>query len=258
MSALPETIIMTQVDATAVVTINRPAKMNAITPKMAGEFFAIADEINDDPSIRVVIITGAGERSFCAGTDVKSLDLYPTPWDFRNRKDYAKAVWSIRKPVIAAINGMALGGGLELTLHSDIRIASANAFFGAGEVKLGWHAGDATFLLPRIIGYGEASKILLTGADLDAEEALRLKLVQELCAPDQLLARCHEVADKIARNAPIAIEVTKHLLRSGATTSFETAMKAQADLQAVCLATEDAREGIDAFANKRQPYFQGR
>lgn len=251
------TIRLLRDGAIARIVIDRPSKLNAITPEMTKEFFDISDAINADDEVRVAIITGVGERAFCAGTDIKSLDSYPTPWAFRNRRDYSKAVWQIRKPVIAAINGLALGGGLEITLNSDIRLAARSARFGAGEIKLGWHAGDATQLLPRLIGHGDAMRILLTGTDFDAEEARRLGLVQEVCDPADLEERALSMARTIAENAPIAAQVTKHLVRIGAGASVEAGMALQADLQAVCLATQDAQEGILAFAEKRKPDFRG-
>ncbi len=139
------------------IVIDRPSKMNSITPEMANALFGVADTINDDVDVRAVVIAGEGSKAFCAGTDLNSLDQYASTWNFRNRRDYAKAIFGIRKPVIAAMRGFVLGGGLEIALHSDIRIAARSAVFGASEIRLGWHAGDSTLLLPRLIGCGEAS-----------------------------------------------------------------------------------------------------
>src|SRR5687768_4116331 len=128
-------------DSVALVTLNRPAKLNAVTPEMSAALERLAAWANDDDSVRVVVLTGAGERAFSAGSDIRTLDSYATPWDFRNRRDYCDALREVRKPVIAAVNGYALGGGLETALTCDIRIASTTASFAAPEIKLGWIGG---------------------------------------------------------------------------------------------------------------------
>ncbi len=142
----------------ATITLNRPQKLNTVTPEMGRLLTELAQRMNTDDQIRVVILTGAGEGAFSAGTDVKVLDLYGTNWELRNRVDYCRAIWSIPKPIIAAIRGYAIGGGLELALMCDIRIASTTAKFGAGEIKLGWHGGAGnTQLLPRLVGLREGA-----------------------------------------------------------------------------------------------------
>lgn len=244
--------------AIATILLNRPAKLNTLTPDMGRELFAFADRVNDDDAIRVVILTATGERAFSAGSDVKVLDQYGTNWQLRNRKDYMRAIWSIRKPVIAAIRGYAIGGGLELALASDIRLASPDAQFGAGEIKLGWHGGAGnTQLLPRLVGAGNALQMLLTADLVSAHDAHRMNLVQEVVESDRLDARARELAEKIAANAPIAAQIAKHLVRIAESTSVEVGLAYENDTFAYCFTTDDAAEGRAAFAEKRPPRFSG-
>lgn len=244
--------------AVATITLNRPQKLNTVTPAMGKSLFEIAARVNEDNAIRVVILTGTGERAFSAGSDVKVLDQYGTNWQLRNRADYNRAIWAVRKPIIAAIRGYAIGGGLELALCSDIRLAAPSARFGAGEIKLGWHGGAGnTQLLPRLLGYGNALHLLLTGDLVDAEGAHRMGLVQEIVPDDQLDARARELAEKIAQNAPVAVQLTKHLVRMAESTSLEVGLAYENDLFAYCFTTADSTEGIAAFKEKRQPQFQG-
>ncbi len=244
--------------AIATIRLNRPAKLNTLTPDMGRELFAFTERVNDDDAIRVAILTGAGERAFSAGSDVKALDQYGTNWQLRNRKDYMRAIWAIRKPVIAAIRGYAIGGGLELALAADIRIATPDAQFGAGEIKLGWHGGAGnTQLLPRLIGSGNALQMLLTADLVSAADAHRMNLVQEVVESDRLDVRVRELAEKIAANAPIAAQIAKHLVRIAESTSLEVGLAYENDTFAYCFTTSDAAEGRAAFAEKRPPEFTG-
>ncbi len=242
----------------ATIKLNRPHKLNTITPDMGRALFPIAAEINQDEAIRAVILIGTGERAFSAGSDVTVLEEYGTNWQLRNRADYNRAIWSIRKPTIAAIRGYAIGGGLELALACDIRLASPTARFGAGEIKLGWNGGAGnTQLLPRLIGYGKALQMLLTGNLIDADEALRTGLIQELVPDDQLEQSVRNMAETIAKNAPIAAQVIKHLVRISESTSLEVGLAYENDLFAYCFTTQDSQEGIAAFREKRPPHFKG-
>jgi enoyl-CoA hydratase/carnithine racemase len=164
----------------AIITIDRPDKLNAMTPDMAGRLVELAGRCNSDDDIRAIVLTGAGTRSFSAGSDIRALDGYLTPWSFRQRQDYCDAVRRITKPVIAAINGYAFGGGLETAMSCDIRLASENASFAAPEVKLGWIGGGgmATFLRSAA-GPSNAALMLMTGNPIDAETALRWGIVSE-------------------------------------------------------------------------------
>jgi enoyl-CoA hydratase/carnithine racemase len=244
--------------AIATIRLNRPAKLNTMTPEMGRELLAFSERVNGEDEIRVVILTGTGERAFSAGSDVKVLDDYGTNWQLRNRVDYMRAIWAIRKPVIAAIRGYAIGGGLELALASDIRLASPDAQFGAGEIRLGWHGGAGnTQLLPRMIGSGNALQMLLTAELVSAQDALRMNLVQEVVESERLDERARELAETIARNAPIAAQIAKHLVRIAQSTSLEVGLAYENDTFAYCFTTNDAAEGRAAFAEKRPPRFTG-
>jgi enoyl-CoA hydratase len=241
------------------VTLARPAKLNTITPAMGRALTELVPAINDDDDIRVVVLRGEGTRAFSAGSDISVLDQYGTNWQLRNRLDYARAIWAIRKPVIAAIHGYCIGGGLEMALMSDIRIADRTASFGAGEIKLGWHGGAGnTQLLPRIVSSGTASYMLLTGELIDAEHAHRAGLVDLLTDAADFATVVAEVASKIAANAPIATQLTKHLIRIAHSSSLEVGLAYENDTFAYCFTTDDSREGRDAFLDKRHPNFTGR
>lgn len=178
-----------------------------------------------------MVLTGAGPRSFCVGSDVGEVDAYPDPWQFRNRRDYCDALRALRKPVIAAVNGYAYGGGLELALSCDIRLASTTASFAAAEIKLGWiGGGGVSALLAASVPASDAALLLLTGDPVDAAEALRIGLVSRLYAPDSLVAR---------------------------SMGLEQAIQYEREMQAICMGTRDAAEGRSAFAEKRVPRFTG-
>ena len=241
------------------ITINRPEKLNAVTQEMSAELTRLAHLINDDSSVRAVVLTGAGERSFSAGSDIRSLDKYTTPWEFRNRVDYCDALRELRKPIVAAVNGFAFGGGLETAMICDIRIASTAARLAAPEVKLGWIGGGGmSAFLAHSAGASNAALMLLTGDPIDADTALRYGLVSEVHEPEALLPRAQELAAVIASRPPIAIETAKANLRAAHTMPFDQAMAYERDLQTICFATDDAAEGRAAFAEKRTATFSGR
>jgi enoyl-CoA hydratase len=245
--------------AIAVITLNRPQKSNAVTPEMAKAIEAAIAECDASVAIRCVILTGAGDRAFCAGSDISSLDAYTTPWQFRNRGDYCDAVRRCRKPVIAAVNGHALGGGLETALSCDIRLASENATFAAPEIKLGWIGGGGmTTGLAHSVGASNSALMILTGDAVDATTAAAWGLVSEVTAPGRLMERARELAAVIASRAPIAAETAKLNLRAAHNMPHEKAVEYERDLQTICFATEDAREGRAAFTEKRAPVFRGR
>jgi enoyl-CoA hydratase/carnithine racemase len=244
--------------AVATITLDRPDKANAMTQAMADALHDTCRRADRDQSVRVVVLTGAG-RHFSAGSDIGALADFPTPWEYRARQDYCSAVLSLRKPAIAMVNGAAYGGGLELALSCDVRVASAVARFAAPEVKLGWvGGGGASQLLPRLCGYGNAALLLLTGDPVDAAEALRLGIVQRVAEPDELESVTLAVAEAIAANGPIGVQAAKAALRAALSTDLATGMQMEEELIALCLGTEDAREGMAAFFEKRPPEFQGR
>ncbi|WP_223189983.1 enoyl-CoA hydratase/isomerase family protein [Nonomuraea terrae] len=243
----------------AVVTLNRPAKLNAITPDMAAMLRACLDRVDADPGIRVAVLTGAGERSFCVGSDIGELDAYATPWEFRNRADYGDAVRALRKPIVAAVNGYAYGGGLELALACDIRLAAETAMFAAPEIKLGWIGGSGqSALLAHAVGPGNAAKMLLTGDPIDAARAAAWGLVTDVHPREELIPAARRLAETIAARPPIAAQTAKANLRAAYSMPLDQAIRYERDLQTVCFATADAAEGRAAFAARREPVFEGR
>ncbi len=247
----------------AVITIDRPEKHNAITLAMDQQMNELSHRVNRDASIRVVVLTGAGNRAFTAGSDISNLSEYGSNWEVRNRfdrdEDYVRAVWRMRKPVVAAVRGYAFGGGMELVCASDIRLATPESTFATAEIQWGWHGGSgSTQLLTRVVGPGHAARLLLTGEPIDADEALRIGLLQELHDADTLMERALALAGTIASRAPIAIESTKNMIRIAQSSSIEVGWAYENDMFSYCMMTEDAKEGQRAFAEKRQPEFKGR
>ena len=246
-------------DAVALVTINRPEKLNSVTPEMSAALESFAAWANDADDVRAIVLTGAGERAFCAGSDIRTLDSYATPWDFRNRRDYCDALRELRKPVIAAINGYALGGGLETALTCDIRLASTTATFAAPEIKLGWIGGGGmTALLANSIGASNTALMTMTGDSIDAARALAWGLVSEVLEPGDLLPRALELAATIASRPPIAAETAKANLTASYNLPLAQAVAYERELQGITFATDDATEGRAAFAEKRPGVFHRR
>src|SRR6266536_719975 len=228
----------------AVITLERAAKLNAVTPEMTEALAGYVAAVNESRDLRVAILTGTG-RAFCAGSDIAGLADYDSPWQFGGRPDYCDAVRGLRKPVIAAINGYAFGGGLELALTCDIRLAADTASFAAPEIKLGWIGGGGmSALLAHSIGPSNAALMLLTGDPVDAATALR--------------ARALQLAATIASRAPIAAETAKLNLGAAFDMPLGRAIDYERHLQTICFGTADAAEGRAAFAGRREPRFQGR
>jgi len=247
----------------AIIRLNRPDKLNAMTVEMDRLMNEFTFAINNDSDIRSVVLTGNGERAFCAGSDITDLDEYGDNWEYRNRfdarMDYARAVHLIRKPVVAALFGYVIGGGLEMACASDIRLATPDAQFGAGEINWGWHGGSGqTQYLTRIMGSGNAAKLLLTGERIGIDEAFRTGLVQEIHERNDLEAAALSLAEGIAAKAPIAIQMTKHMIRVAQNTALDVGLMVENDSFTYCMTTEDAKEGQVAFAEKRAPIFKGR
>lgn len=254
-----ENVQLSVADAVATITISRPEKLNSVTQEMADALVAAAEWSNDSDEVRAVVLTGAGQRAFSAGSDIRGLDKYRTPWEFRNRADYCDAIRSLRKPVIAAVNGYAFGGGLETALSCDIRLASETASFAAPEIKLGWIGGGGmSTLLAHSAGASNAAYLLMTGDAIDARTALAWGLVTEVVAPDALLPRAAELAAAIASRPPIAAETAKANLRASFNLPQDQAIAYERDLQTICFATEDAAEGRRAFAEKRTGVYRRR
>ncbi|MGQ3073337.1 MAG: enoyl-CoA hydratase/isomerase family protein [Ferrovibrionaceae bacterium] len=256
---MTDEILLERRDMVAVITLNRPAKLNAMTPAMTARLIELAGICDRDDGVRAVVLTGAGDRAFCAGSDIRELDDYPTPWAFRGRPDYCDAVRRMTKPTIAAVNGYAFGGGLETALACDIRIAAPNAQFAAPEIKLGWIGGGGmTAQLAHAIGPSNAALMVMTGDPVTAETVLAWGLISEIVAGDALLDRALALAATIASRAPIAAETAKLNLRAAFAMPLEKAVEYERDLQTICFATADAAEGRAAFKEKRAPRFARR
>lgn len=243
----------------ATLELDRQNKLNAMTPEMADLLSEAVSDINSDDDIRAVVFAGAGNKAFCVGSDISELDAYVSPWAFRNRIEYCDILRGLRKPTVAAINGYALGGGLEMALSCDIRLATDNARFGAPEIKLGWIGGGGmTAHLMNSIGPSNTAMMVLTGNLVDAEQALRWGLVSEVLPATELRQRAHELAGTIAGRAPIAAETARANLQAALNMPLEQAVRYERDLQTICFATDDAEEGRSAFAEKRAPRFYKR
>lgn len=254
-----ENIKVAREDMVGIITIDRPEKLNAMTPEMADALVAAVEGFNSDDGIRCVILTGAGERAFCAGSDIRVLDDYATAWDFRNRPDYCDAIRALLKPSIAAVNGYAFGGGLETAMACDIRIASVSASFAAPEIKLGWIGGGGMAVsLAHAVGPSNAALMIMTGDPIDAATAERWGLVSRVVPSAELMAEALRLARTIASRAPIAAETAKLNLRAAWDMSVANAISYERDLQTVCFATSDAAEGRAAFKEKRAPQFKRR
>jgi enoyl-CoA hydratase/carnithine racemase len=232
-----------QVDeGVAVLTLDRPAKHNAITNEMAGQLADHARAINADDAIRSVLLLGAGPRAFCAGMDLKAIEAFPSAWEFRHRPDYPGAVRSIRKPVVAAVKGWALGGGFELALAADIRIAGRSARIGFPEVTRGWvGGGGASQTLPRLIGLGQAMRLLLTGEQVGAEEALRLRLVEQVVEDAALEETARALCRRLAALPPVAVQAVKAAVRQSMEMPLSAGLAYENEMNVLCLSS--LREG---------------
>jgi enoyl-CoA hydratase/carnithine racemase len=241
------------------ITLNRPRKLNAVTKAMSADLLGLVERVGGDRDVRVLVITGAGERSFSVGSDIGEVGADPDPWEFRNRRDYCDALRALRIPVIAAVNGYAYGGGLELALSADIRLASSKASFAAAEIKLGWiGGGGVSALLSATVPASDAALMLLTGDPVDASSAYRMGLVSRVVAPHELIGTAERVAETIAARPPIAAQSAKANLLAARTMGREAAIQYEREMQAICMGTRDAAEGRRAFAEKRPPVFEGR
>jgi enoyl-CoA hydratase len=247
--------------AVALVTIDNAERHNTLSASMRTSLAAAVQAADDDEEIRAIVLTGAGQRSFAAGGDIGEL-AQRTLEEQRAVMAHGSvfgAVRRIRTPIIAAINGLCLGGGLELAMSCDIRLAAAHARFGQPEVNIGLiPGGGGTQLLPRIVGMGHALRLVMTGEVIDAAEALRIGLVQEAVDGVHLLARATAVATLIASRAPLAVRAAKEATLAAFDLSFEEGRLREVALFERCFASEDRLEGVNAFLAKRQAEFRGR
>ena len=237
----------------AELMLNRPGKMNAITREMMVAIRDARRDINTDDAVRAVVVHGAGPRAFCAGTDLGILDTYESAWAWRNRICYSTEVRRIRKPTVAALKGWVLGGGLEIATACDIRVAAPSARLGAPEVKHGWLGGGGqTLMLTRLVGYGQASLLCMTGEPIDAAEALRIGLVQRLVADGEELAAARAIAGQIARHTAIASRTVKDGIQASLRGNLDAAARHENDLMILAFAMGNQRQGIDAFEGRKE------
>jgi enoyl-CoA hydratase len=254
------TLQIDQHGALAVLTINRQAALNALNGETLSELSQVTDIVAENAEIAVLIITGGGDKAFVAGADIGELTQLEGVFAGREMalagQDVMHGISSLPIPTIAAINGYALGGGLELALACDIRVASRGARFGLPEVSLGLLPGfGGTQRLPRLIGAGRALDLMLTARQVGAEEALGMGLVNYLA--DNALEKAREVAEAVLKNAPISLSLAKEAVRRGLDTTLELGLEIEADLFGMTVATQDFKEGTQAFLNKRKASFKG-
>ncbi len=256
-----ETITVEKREQVAVLTINRPDKLNALNKQVHAEGVSALENLRKDETIRVVVITGAGEKSFIAGADISEFSGQ-TPVSQRD-VFHAPSLFNLLdtfpKPVIAMINGFCLGGGNELAMACDLRTASEKARFGQPEINLGIiPGGGGTQRLTKLIGETKAMELVLTGDMIDAPTALRLGLVNYVFAPEELEAKTLELANKIAEKSPIALQMAKEAVKLASKSNLDEGLRREVDLFAICFSTEDKEEGVAAFLEKRKPVFKGR
>lgn len=244
----------------AVVTVNRPEVRNALDADTWQELSGLIDELDKDDSIRIVIITGAGEKAFVAGADIRSLRERSMAATLRGEGQRILNRWeAMEKVSIAAINGFALGGGCELALACDIRIAAEKAVLGLPEINLAIVPGaGGTQRLTRLVGLGKAKEMILTGDLLNAREALSVGLVNKVVPDTELMSSAREMAKKILAKGPLAVKLAKAAINSGANADLQTGLVIERLAQTVLFGTEDRREGIDAFLEKRPAVYQGK
>jgi enoyl-CoA hydratase len=257
-----KTLIYEKKDNIGLLTINRPDKMNAISMELTSELKQLLDEVENDEELRVMVVTGAGDKAFVAGADINELVDREAKMGRRvskERQEIFSRIENLHVPVIAAVNGYALGGGLELALACSIRICSEKAQFGAPEVKLGIIPGDGgTQRLPRLVGSGRAMEMILTGDFIDAQEAYRIGLVNKVVPPDKLMEVAMELAQKIASRPPLAVRYAKEAVNRSQEGAVGPGFALESFLHALCCTTEDKKEGVSAFLEKRKGEFKGK
>jgi enoyl-CoA hydratase len=261
-AAALENVSYEKKDAVAYITVNRPKVLNALNAKTIGELRTAFEDARDDSSVRGVILTGAGGKAFVAGadiTEVARVTAVEAADMTTNGQALTNLIENLGKPVVAAVNGFALGGGCELAMACTIRLATRTAAFGQPEVKLGVIPGyGGTQRLPRLVGRGRALQLILSGGMIDAGEAYRIGLVNDLVPPDALITRAEEILREIFGNAPLAVKFALEAVNKGLETSQAEGLVMESSLFALCASTDDKKEGTSAFLEKRAAKFAGR
>lgn len=258
-----ENVILEREDGVAVLTINRPKVLNALNAATLDEIEAAVDEVAGDAAVRALVITGTGEKAFVAGADINEIRALPSPqagveMSRRGQRLFFK-IERLAKPVVMAVNGFALGGGCELLLSGDIRLAADTAKIGLPEINLGIFPGyGGTQRLSRLVGKGAAKLMVYTGDMIDAQEALRIGLVQRVLPAAELLAAAKTLAKQLAQKAPIALALAKRTIDDGIEVDLDRGCTMEAANFGILCATEDKAEGTTAFVEKRKPAFKGR
>lgn len=265
-----QTVILEKSEGIATLTLNRPRKFNAIDIEMIRELQAVLQEVSQDDDVKVLVVTGAGP-AFCSGADIEMVrGMIESPsWEetpLRSRLRPAESWYSVvlqlrglAKPVIAAVNGIAAGGGLVLAMLADIRIASEKASFSQIFARRGLPDGGSTYFLPKLVGIGKACELAFTGKVIDAREAERIGLVNQVVPHDELMKTARELAGGIAKGPAIALQLAKQALHRGFTsTDLASHIEYELNTVLISIATEDFREGVRSFLEKREPAFRGR
>jgi enoyl-CoA hydratase len=257
-----QTILYEKSEGIATITLNRPQSMNALNSLVFKELVHVLSEIEGDEEVKVMILAGS-DKFFAAGADITEIGKIATPVEAHRFLKHAQAAFNniedMAKPVIAAISGLALGGGCELVLACDLRIAAENALFGQPEIKIGViPGGGGTQRLPRIIGVTKAKELLYTGDFIDAQEAHRIGLVNKVVSVASLMEEAKKMALKIARQPGIALKMTKLAVNGGLNMDIKSAMAYEARCFEILFSTEDQKEGMRAFVEKRKPNFKNR
>jgi enoyl-CoA hydratase len=255
-------IILEKEGKIAIVTINRPKALNALNSETLKEINCVIDEIEKDEEVLAVVLTGAGEKAFVAGADISEMKDMSTvqarKFGILGNKVFRR-LENLEKPVIAALNGFTLGGGCELAMSCDIRIASTKTKVGQPEVGLGITPGfGGTQRLARLVGLGMAKELIYTGKIIGAEEAFRIGLVNKVVEPENLLTEAKGLANTIAAQAPIAVSLCKAAINKGIQTDIDTALSYESEVFGECFSTEDQKEGMFAFVEKREKNFKNR